>query len=157
MQLDDLGVLAESTHRVLTYCCGLYVPCACSWMIWAYWLSPFAWALRAFSINEMMTPKWNDVPFPGQPDLPLGEGALLQLGFFTGTRFDPWHAHTHTHTHTQASCPLRCYPHAILAYTTMDCKARAVTVRKHACTLSYAWAQQCVFVCVPHRAVLDLV
>jgi hypothetical protein len=27
-------------------------------MIWAYWLSPFAWGLRCFAINELTTPKW---------------------------------------------------------------------------------------------------
>jgi hypothetical protein len=27
-------------------------------MIWAYWISPFAWGLRCFAINELTTPKW---------------------------------------------------------------------------------------------------
>lgn len=58
------------------------------WMIWAYWVSPFAWALRAFAINELTSPKWTDLPYPDNPDgspsnMSLGEGALLSFGFFT--------------------------------------------------------------------------
>lgn len=28
------------------------------WWIWLYWISPFAYAIRAFVINEMTAPRW---------------------------------------------------------------------------------------------------
>jgi hypothetical protein len=54
-------------------------------MIWAYWISPFAWSLRAYVINEMTAPDWQSLPFPGRPGVTLGNGALESFAFFTGT------------------------------------------------------------------------
>lgn len=44
----------------------------CRW-IWAYWLSPFAYSLRAVAINEMTSPAWGEV----------GIQALESFGFQT--------------------------------------------------------------------------
>ncbi len=41
--------------------------------IWAYWISPFAWSLRAVAINEMTSPPWGTV----------GIQALESFGFQT--------------------------------------------------------------------------
>ncbi len=56
----------------------------CRWLIWANWISPFAWGVHAFSVNELNTPKWNSQPFPGQPGTPLGIGALQLFGVAYG-------------------------------------------------------------------------
>eukprot|EP00192_Tetraselmis_astigmatica_P001759 CAMPEP_0117657340 /NCGR_PEP_ID=MMETSP0804-20121206/5278_1 /TAXON_ID=1074897 /ORGANISM="Tetraselmis astigmatica, Strain CCMP880" /LENGTH=1545 /DNA_ID=CAMNT_0005463787 /DNA_START=295 /DNA_END=4932 /DNA_ORIENTATION=- len=32
-----------------------------AWWIWVYWISPFAYAIRAFVINEMTSPKWGNL------------------------------------------------------------------------------------------------
>ncbi|GMH32356.1 hypothetical protein BSKO_00190 [Bryopsis sp. KO-2023] len=45
--------------------------------IWAYWISPFAYGVRALAINEFTSPRWSSVT-PG-----LGESALLELDFHT--------------------------------------------------------------------------
>ena len=47
--------------------------------IWAYWMSPFAWSLRAVAINEMTSPPWGSV----------GIQALESFGFQTDRRFFP--------------------------------------------------------------------
>ena len=44
----------------------------CRW-IWAYWLSPFAYSLRAVAINEMTSPAWGEA----------GIQALESFGFQT--------------------------------------------------------------------------
>jgi hypothetical protein len=31
------------------------------WAIWVYWLSPYAWSIRAIVCNEMTTPEWQVV------------------------------------------------------------------------------------------------
>ena len=46
--------------------------CVRRW-IWAYWLSPFAYSLRAVAINEMTSPAWG----------PVGIQALESFGFQT--------------------------------------------------------------------------
>ncbi|KAG2425086.1 hypothetical protein HXX76_013995 [Chlamydomonas incerta] len=54
------------------------------WAIWAYWISPYGYALRALVINEMVSPKWQNVPAPGgPPDLSMGDAALLSFDFYT--------------------------------------------------------------------------
>ena len=47
--------------------------------IWAYWMSPFAWSLRAVAINEMTSPPWGNV----------GIQALESFGFQTDRCFPP--------------------------------------------------------------------
>ncbi|PNW84179.1 hypothetical protein CHLRE_04g224500v5 [Chlamydomonas reinhardtii] len=54
------------------------------WAIWAYWISPYAFAVRALVINEMVSPKWQNVPAPGgPPGMSLGDAALLSFDFYT--------------------------------------------------------------------------
>ncbi|GIL42549.1 hypothetical protein Vafri_515 [Volvox africanus] len=48
--------------------------------IWAYYISPFAWALRCVVINEFTSPSWNSPAGNGQT---LGEQALGTFDFFT--------------------------------------------------------------------------
>eukprot|EP00887_Chlorella_sp_A99_P006759 scaffold3.g6759.t1 len=42
------------------------------YLIWVYWINPMAWALRAFSINELTTPRW--VPYGTQTLNAFGMG-----------------------------------------------------------------------------------
>ncbi|KAG2452157.1 hypothetical protein HYH02_003189 [Chlamydomonas schloesseri] len=56
------------------------------WAIWAYWISPHAYALRSLVINEMVSPKWQNVPAPPgvqPPGLSLGDAALETFNFYT--------------------------------------------------------------------------
>jgi len=53
--------------------------------IWAYWISPFAYLLRAIVINEMTSPHW-DIPY--SPGRTLGQvrnndrvGTLVRCAF----------------------------------------------------------------------------
>jgi len=43
------------------------------WWVWVYWVSPFAYAIRSFVINEMGSPRWGD----------LGDDALRSYDFAT--------------------------------------------------------------------------
>ncbi|GIL86027.1 hypothetical protein Vretifemale_14307 [Volvox reticuliferus] len=54
------------------------------WMIWAYWISPQGYALRALVVNEMVSPKWQDVPAPPgmSAGLSLGDAALMSFDFY---------------------------------------------------------------------------
>jgi hypothetical protein len=53
-----------------------------TWWIWAYWISPFAWAVRAILINEFSAPDWQ-LPAPGAaPGLTIGHAALDTFGIF---------------------------------------------------------------------------
>ena len=51
------------------------------WWIWAYWISPFAYGLRAVVINELTSPGWDRIQ-TGSTE-PVGVYALKQFGFFT--------------------------------------------------------------------------
>ncbi|KAG2425082.1 hypothetical protein HXX76_013991 [Chlamydomonas incerta] len=56
------------------------------WAIWAYWISPHAYALRALVINEMVSPKWQNVPAPvgvPPPGISMGDAALETFDFYT--------------------------------------------------------------------------
>ncbi|KAK9826588.1 hypothetical protein WJX74_004476 [Apatococcus lobatus] len=56
------------------------------WWIWAYYMSPFAYALRAVVINEMRSPNWqqpNNATVVGGPT--VGEAALQSFEFQTET------------------------------------------------------------------------
>lgn len=48
--------------------------------IWAYYVSPFSFAIRALAINEMTSPQWGQQVGNGRT---VGEEALLNFGFFT--------------------------------------------------------------------------
>lgn len=48
--------------------------------IWAYYASPFSFAIRALAINEMTSPQWGQQLGNGRT---VGEEALLNFGFFT--------------------------------------------------------------------------
>lgn len=51
------------------------------WWIWAYWISPFAYGLRAVVINELTSPDWARIQ-PGTTET-VGDYALKQFAFFT--------------------------------------------------------------------------
>ncbi|MEW5311977.1 MAG: hypothetical protein WDW38_003643 [Sanguina aurantia] len=55
-----------------------------NYWIWAYYLSPFSWALRAVVINEMTSPAWQG-PDPSDPSSSIGVTSLLSFDFFTET------------------------------------------------------------------------
>ena len=60
------------------------------WMIWLYWLSPFSWSVRALAINEMTSPKWQDVtalaagaePGTVEEGISIGDSALESFDFY---------------------------------------------------------------------------
>lgn len=52
------------------------------WVVCFYWISPFAYAVRAMAINEMTSPRWRAVPTPA------GDGAVLNLGVQMLDAFD---------------------------------------------------------------------
>eukprot|EP00892_Ulva_mutabilis_P001385 jgi/Ulvmu1/11247/UM073_0019.1 len=54
------------------------------WVIWFYYLSPFAYSIRALAINEMTSPRW-DAPGPGGQ--PVGVVALETFDFFTDEKW----------------------------------------------------------------------
>ncbi|XP_057725255.1 ABC transporter G family member 29-like isoform X1 [Arachis stenosperma] len=39
------------------------------WWIWGYWISPLTYAFNAFSVNEMLAPRWNHPSSDGSPTL----------------------------------------------------------------------------------------
>eukprot|EP00887_Chlorella_sp_A99_P006644 scaffold3.g6644.t1 len=49
-----------------------------AYAIWAYWINPLAWILRALGVNELMAPRWNDTPYG-----PIGQLTLEQFGIYT--------------------------------------------------------------------------
>ena len=51
------------------------------WWVWAYWISPFAYGLRAVVINEMTSPGWNAIQ-AGTTET-VGVYSLKSFGFFT--------------------------------------------------------------------------
>lgn len=51
------------------------------WWTWAYWISPFAYGLRAVVINELTSPGWDAIQ-PGSTDT-VGVYSLKSFGFFT--------------------------------------------------------------------------
>ncbi len=46
------------------------------WLIWAYWVNPLTFALKALTVSEFSAPRWQK-PTPGNPSVPLGT-AILQ-------------------------------------------------------------------------------
>ncbi|GAX73712.1 hypothetical protein CEUSTIGMA_g1165.t1 [Chlamydomonas eustigma] len=55
-----------------------------NWWIWAYYFSPYAWAMRSIGLNELTTPPWNEQD-PTSPGLTKGVVSLETFGFFTDT------------------------------------------------------------------------
>lgn len=51
------------------------------WWIWAYYISPFAWCMRAVVINEFTSPRWQELPAENASGT-LGDQALLSFDFF---------------------------------------------------------------------------
>eukprot|EP00878_Enallax_costatus_P047499 GHUV01058290.1.p1 GENE.GHUV01058290.1~~GHUV01058290.1.p1 ORF type:complete len:113 (-),score=19.55 GHUV01058290.1:18-356(-) len=57
------------------------------WWIWAYYISPFSWALRTIAINEMQQERWSK-PAPGNSKhLTLGQEGLDTFGLFTSNHW----------------------------------------------------------------------
>ncbi len=54
------------------------------WWIWAYWISPFAYALRSVVINDLRAPSWGAPANPANPTgLTVGQQSLQSFDFFT--------------------------------------------------------------------------
>ncbi|KAK9907686.1 hypothetical protein WJX75_008105 [Coccomyxa subellipsoidea] len=53
------------------------------WWIWAYWISPFAYGLRAIVINEMTAPSWSYADATTPPGSTVGIQGLQSFGFQT--------------------------------------------------------------------------
>lgn len=51
------------------------------WFIWAYWLSPFSWVLRAMSINEFKSDRYDET-------LPMGPSSPVRVGDLYLDAFD---------------------------------------------------------------------
>ena len=52
------------------------------WTVYFYWISPFAYGIRALIINEFTSPRWQDLKSP-VPGVSLGNASLGQLDFYT--------------------------------------------------------------------------
>ncbi|KAK9807392.1 hypothetical protein WJX73_000014 [Symbiochloris irregularis] len=56
--------------------------------IWIYYLSPFAYALRALVVNELTSPNWRQPFDPQDPTGPtVGQHSLTSFGFFTDRKW----------------------------------------------------------------------
>lgn len=84
-------VRAHSTYNshVCKLMTGLPASACCpaasipGWWIWAYYISPYSWALRAIAINEMTSKRWEALA-PGNPmGLTLGQEGLDTFGLFS--------------------------------------------------------------------------
>lgn len=53
------------------------------WWIWAYWLSPFAYALRAIAVNELTSARWAGQAPGGPPGQTLGQQGLEAFGLYS--------------------------------------------------------------------------
>lgn len=53
------------------------------WWIWAYWISPFAYGLRAIVVNEMTSAGWSYSDASTPPGSTVGIQALESFGFQT--------------------------------------------------------------------------
>lgn len=53
------------------------------WWIWAYWISPFAYGLRAIVVNEMTSAGWSYSDATTPPGSTVGIQALESFGFQT--------------------------------------------------------------------------
>lgn len=53
------------------------------WWIWAYWISPFAYGLRAIVVNEMTSAGWAYADQSTPPGSTVGLQALESFGFQT--------------------------------------------------------------------------
>jgi hypothetical protein len=53
------------------------------WWIWAYWISPFAYGLRAVVVNEMTSAAWNYADANTPPGLTVGIASLESFAFQT--------------------------------------------------------------------------
>jgi len=51
------------------------------WVVYFYWLSPYAYALRALAVNEMTSPRWDTLAGPAGA-ASLGGYALEQFDFY---------------------------------------------------------------------------
>lgn len=52
------------------------------WWIWAYYISPIAYALRGIAVNELTSYRWSAPVRPGSSTT-IGEAGLESLAFFT--------------------------------------------------------------------------
>jgi hypothetical protein len=51
--------------------------------IWAYWINPYAWGLRALAINEFHSSAWDDlVSDPNNPTGPVQPLGIIMLGLY---------------------------------------------------------------------------
>ncbi|KAG1677137.1 hypothetical protein FOA52_000943 [Chlamydomonas sp. UWO 241] len=80
-------VVAAQTYgtmllMVLTAMSGYTIPVneIPPWWIWAYWMSPYSWAVRAMVVNEMTSPDWSE-PAPRDPSLTMGQFSLNIFSF----------------------------------------------------------------------------
>lgn len=54
------------------------------WLIWAYWINPLTYALKALTVSEFSAPRWQK-PTPGNPSVPLGTAVLQANDLSTNT------------------------------------------------------------------------
>lgn len=77
------------------------------WWIWAYWLSPFSWALRSIAVNEFMT--GGGAQLVGRQGLPRARRAAAQHLAGARTRWGKREgddARSHTQPPASAGLPL---------------------------------------------------
>ena len=62
-------------HRIL-HCAGDIR----GWWIWAYWVNPVTYSMRALTLNEFTAPRWA-IPDPQNPAQTLGIAVLQTYGY----------------------------------------------------------------------------
>ena len=50
------------------------------WWIWAYWIDPVTYSMRALTLNEFTAPRWA-IPDPQNPAQTLGVSVLQTYGY----------------------------------------------------------------------------
>ena len=50
------------------------------WWIWAYWVNPVTYSMRALTLNEFTAPRWA-IPDPQNPSKTLGAAVLQTYGY----------------------------------------------------------------------------
>ena len=56
------------------------------WTVYFYWISPFAYGIRAIVVNEFTSPRWQDLP-SSTPGVSQGDAALGLLDFYTSRKW----------------------------------------------------------------------
>jgi len=79
MQLRPVRTCRKAAHA--TYgCADPHAGDIRGWWIWAYWVNPVTYSMRALTMNEFTAPRWA-IPDPQNPAQTLGVAVLQTYGY----------------------------------------------------------------------------